>query len=170
MNQLISLMISAVLLCPMWANAQVQGAAPKILDDMTWVGSLWLPDNMISFVAQQSCSTVSGITLSIQLPHNNSAIFPVNGFITCNGSLLPIAGGTMVGVASSNTGNGFIPASSGLFIGQYLLTLQLPGSVAISCQVEEDFTMFCGATYYYSTMSGTAVGTGGGSFTYQPSQ
>jgi hypothetical protein len=163
-------MISAVLLCPMWANAQVQGAAPKILDDMTWVGSLWLPDNMISFAAQQSCTTVSGITLSIQLPNNNSAIFPVNGFITCNGSLLPIAGGTMVGVAPSNTGNGWMPASSGLPIGLNFLTLQLPGSVTLSCQMEIGFSMFCGATYLQSLDGGAGLGTGGGSFTYQPSQ
>ena len=169
MKRLIGLIISAVLLSPIWANAQVQGAAPKILDDMTWTGNIYFRD-AFPFPIEN----IFSITLSIQLPSNNSAIFPVNGFITyaylsdSNKRQMPIPGGTMIGVATNAEGG---------FISKYRLALQLPGGTTMSCEMDGVvFSMACNAIYfakmqdergyYYSYYLGVTEGN----FTYQPSK
>ena len=169
MKRLIGLIISAVLLSPIWANAEAQGAAPKILDDMTWTGNMYFRDTFPFPI-----ENIFSITLSIQLPSNNSAIFPVNGFINyafvfdSNKKQMPIAGGTMIGVATNAEGG---------FISKYLLALQLPGGITMSCEMDGAvFSMVCKAIYisakerdsngnvfYYANSSLS-------NFTYQPSK
>lgn len=148
MKKLITLIFSAVLLCPMWAGAQ---SITRTLEDISWSGSLSLPIDSYPIVSQatapyRKCNTITNITLQIQLPSNNSAIIPVNGVYNCSPSdnsqyIYPTPlSGTMVGMANAiSLATQVYPATF------YRLQLRLSGPATLECATNShsDLSMSC---------------------------
>jgi len=146
MKRLITLIFSAALLSPMLAGAQ---STPKLLEDLTWTGSLPLAG--FSPIAVQGagvfgkCNTITNFTLQLQLPSNHSPIIPVNGYYTCdpkdnNGRVFPTPfSGTMLSVVGYNEVS--TPTKQGLI---YIVQLRLAGPVTLECiTTDTQFSMYC---------------------------
>ena len=139
MKRLITLITSAVLLCPMLAGAQT---LTKTLNDLSWTGSLSLPNSTYPIAGQASavlsyCNTITNITLQIQLPSNNSAIMPVNGYFNC--------------APADNFGDTYKTLLSGTMLAfgakdaYYQLQLRLGGPATLECVTNSggDLSMTC---------------------------
>jgi hypothetical protein len=146
MKRLITLIASAVLMCPVWASAQT---TPTLVDDMTWTGKLSLT-GVLPLYAQAArafgnCNTITNFTLQLQLPSNNSAIIPVNGYYTCdpndnNGQvfLTPFSGTMLATLGYSQIATPTNPAS------MYILQLRLPGPATLECiTTDSSLSLFC---------------------------
>lgn len=151
MKRLITLILSAVLLCPMWAGAQT---ITTTLEDISWSGSLSLGSFGPIFIQglYLNCNTITNITLQIQLPSNNSAIIPVSGVYNCspsdnNNQIFPTPlSGTMVAMSTPNMLA--TPTSPAKF---YNLQLRLNGPATLECATgsASDLSILCS---YYTTL------------------
>jgi hypothetical protein len=133
MKRLIALILSAVLLCPMWAGAQT---TPSILPPFNWAGTMELTQSggaNFEFlpIPGFNCQSITKINLSIEVPNNNSAAMGANGYFNCS----------VTGSSPSSISGSFLALNSNLqlassteTVSAYQGTLYL-GALLLSCYV-----------------------------------
>ena len=141
MKRLITLIFSAVLLCPMLAGAQT---VPNQSSTQTTVGALgtmkWtvgagcnsLPviEAIMNYsdgtTPQQFGTCLTNLYLNMLAPNNKSGIFPINGFLTSEGEMaLPVSGTALTVNASGNPSSAYTNINLAINIGANLLSCSL---------------------------------------------
>ena len=103
MKKLLSLFVSAALMCPMWASAQVPTSSTTqtkvgALGIMGWkISGLTLANVFIPPVDNPlipNVTTINNLYLNMLVPNNSSGLFPINGFVNYseNEAALPVSG------------------------------------------------------------------------------
>jgi hypothetical protein len=146
MKKLITLIFSAVLLCPMWASAQ--STTPSVLPSVKWTGNMILTPLLDSYMPQVvpiNCGVIQEIHLSITVPNNHSAVHAVHGYFSCNpryGNLNVLSHLPLTGTVLALTSNGE-PASSNSITSSYRLGLHA-GLLIFNCSIQaSNLEMIC---------------------------
>jgi hypothetical protein len=147
MKRLITLITSAVLLCPMWAGAQSTATIPKIIGPLTFtfsgtVGMTCSPGYALFTDAfkyngsEYYYNNIARLDVNVTSPSNSLGAFSLSGMAysyyqngSCNSGPYPIpASGTMISVDSTGYAATSSPAS-------YLLYVQF-GPVSFTCTLD----------------------------------
>jgi hypothetical protein len=162
MKKLLALILSAALLCPMWAGAQTT-TTPSIQGPLHYVGSLTVYAakaaqlNPAYFAG--TCTVLTDLRLNIQSANNVSPIKDVSGYYNCSGGSWSTFAGALVAMNSSGLPNTSNEATTG-----YLGTFTL-GSMQMNCSFPADLsTVFC----QLFASDGTFVGQGPFKYTSVP--
>jgi hypothetical protein len=138
MKRLITSILSAALLSPMWAGAQTK-TTPSILGPLHYVGALNV-DNQYSTTLNPvlyvyPCFTITDLRLIIQSPNNSSPIKAVSGYYTCElGHTLSTFSGTLVAVDFDNRPISIDkPQATFRYLGTFTL-----GLMSMSCDFSSD--------------------------------
>ena len=102
MKKLLTLILSALLLCPILAGAQTT-TNPTISGPLHFIGYMALISTIVS---NGGCSSVTDIRLNIESPNNSTPIKNTNGYFTCTGGTWSPFFGTLVatsGIAPNTT-------------------------------------------------------------------
>jgi hypothetical protein len=119
MKKLITLIFSAVLLCPMWAGAQTK-TTPSMVGPLKYSGEIILIRDdswKLSLRVDVNCRRINAFVINILLPNNESPVKHANGHFEClaltpysplatNTAWTPFAG-------TITATNGLNPASAG---------------------------------------------------------
>jgi len=128
MKNLFSLILSAALLCPMWAGAQTK-TIPSVLGPLHYSGILAFPPES----GDIPCYVIRGFTMHVHVPNNESPVKPSDIVFTCINS-------SMIGFGTFVAMNGLKPASDGApitgYLGGYKIFLGPP--VKVNCEFTTD--------------------------------
>ena len=157
MKKLLSLFVSAALMCPMWASAQVPTSSTTqttvgALGTMKWIveigctpwTSLPVIEAIINYggTPQQFGSCLQNLYLNMLAPNNKSGIFPINGFLTAEGQMaLPVSGTALTVNASGNPSSAYTNINLAINIGANLLSCSLEAKyLAGICTVNQAYS------------------------------
>ena len=108
MKRLITLILSAVLLCPTWAVAQTT-TTPSISGQLHYSGYLSMmsiQNNYLISLNTFECTRITDLRLNIQSPNSASPIKGVSGIFNCPGGVWAPFSGTLVAMAGTNPNYG----------------------------------------------------------------
>ena len=159
MKKINTLILSAALLCPMWAGAQTS-TTPSIQGPLHYVGGLTVYAakavqlNPAFFVS--TCIALTDLRLNIQSANNASPIKDVSGYYNCAGGSWSTFSGALVAVNGSgpNTSNAATTAYIGTFtLGSMQMNCSIPSDLlSISCQlIASDGMTSAGVGYFTYT-------------------
>jgi hypothetical protein len=118
MKRLVTLILSAALLCPMWAGAQ--STTPSIQGPLHYVGNLVVNYYYTSLplsAVNSWCSSITDLRLNIQTPNNASPIKAVSGYFNCSTGKWSAFSGTLIATSNGmpNTSNAATTGYTGAF-------------------------------------------------------
>jgi hypothetical protein len=160
MKKLITLILSAVLSCPMWAGAQTN-TIPSINGQLHYVGSIPVLTVFSNIpVLDSSCGTITNLRLNIQSPNNASPIKFTSGYFNCsNGYWAPFSG-TLVATINYGYPNTTNTPSTG-YTGVFAL-----GLAQMHCDFSADLTSVYCLMYAFGGSLAYPAMMGSGFFTY----
>jgi hypothetical protein len=163
MKRLITPILYAALLFPMWASAQTK-TTPSILGQLNYSGNLVVSASTETLVTTTSfpCLSINSLSLNIKIPNNASPIQDVSGYLTCSnelGAWSPFSG-ALVATYNGLPTTTYMTTVNG-YRGNFLL-----GFMVLTCNFSIDMT----STYcmLYANVDSTSMPTGIGPslFTY----
>jgi len=135
MKRLITLILSAVLLCPMWAGGQTI-TTPSISGQFHYSGYLSimvLQNNYLISLGSFECNRITDLRINILSPNSASPIKGVSGIFNCPGGGWAPFSGTLVAMAGANPNYGNSTTTS--YTGTFTL-----GLAQMSCTFPADLT------------------------------
>jgi hypothetical protein len=164
MKRLITLILSAALLCPMWAGAQTT-TTPSIQGQLHFAGGFSLNQSydQLQYVNSAYCTKITDLRLNIQSPNSLSPIKFVSGYVTCapgySDSWVPFSG-TLIATNSDyspNTTN----ATTIYYVGSFTLGLS-----QLRCNFPGNLSSASCSLYAVRGDRSEPAYAGGGNFTY----
>jgi uncharacterized membrane protein len=156
MKRLISLIFSAVLLCPMLAGAQTT-TTPSIHGQLHFSGLLNVDPSNSVFLMTYPCSQITDLRFNIEAPNNATPIKGVTGYFSCSGGAWGPFSGALIGTTANNLPNIAVGPTSG-FTGTFTL-----GFTQMTCSFQANFLQgYC--ELFAPTVVGGVNGTSQTSF------
>jgi|688.fasta_scaffold196002_2 hypothetical protein len=164
MKNLITLIFSTALLCPMWAGAQTT-TTPSIQGQLHYSGSLTVYGAFTYFLNPAyfvlPCATITDIRLNIQSPNNSSPAKAISGYYNCLGGSWSTFSGVLV------ASNGSLPSTNNAVTTGYRGAFTL-GLVQMNCTFPADLTSAFCQLVANTNNSTTSAGSGTFYYTSEP--
>jgi hypothetical protein len=155
MKNLITLILSAVLLCPMWAGAQTT-TTPSFQGQLHYSGNLEVLDYFL-MTSGEPCNSITNLRFNIQSPNNASPIKYVSGYLNCSNGPWSTISGALVATNGNlpNTANATTTGYTGTFtLGFDKMICNFPANLS---------SVFCRFYFFNGNRTGQL---GSGTFNY----